>query len=91
MISFRVGLLLLIFVLQIISVTLYSTYPETTAQEHFILKRERREGGDITIGVLPNTPPALQNAMANLNMVGMQAEADAKYDVVDSKILNKAK
>jgi hypothetical protein len=61
----------------------------SAVREHFELPRKPEKGGEITIGVLPNTPGPMKGVMKDLNVVGNQIEADSEYDTVDTKILTK--
>ena len=102
MITFRIGLVLFLIGLQFISVLLYAYYPmpiigigftsrQQSPFESFQLKREREKGKDIPIGILPNTPGPLKGVMRDMNIVGMQVDADSEFDVVDTKVLEKAR
>lgn len=57
--------------------------------ERFELKRQVKEGNDIQLGFLTNTPESIKNLMTDLNKIGGQLVADAEYDNVPTEYLDK--
>ena len=90
-----VNILFPLIAIFLMSILAYYFFPRVHmveyTREYFQLDRKRAPGGAVTIGILPNTPKDLVHSMRDLNIVGMQTEADSQYDVVDVSKLNRSK
>jgi len=58
-------------------------------KETFKVKRKRRKGKPVKIGLLNNTPAPIKKLMKMLNKLGGQLVADKQYDTVATDYLDK--